>query len=104
MQTCEQDLTLLLQRWSAGDQAAFEELIPAIYGDLRRLGQHYLRSERGGHTLQATALVHEVFLRLHNQHPEWQSREHFFTAAGSIMRRVLVDHARKRQAAKRQLG
>ena len=95
-------MTGLLRRWEEGDQEALEELMPLVYGELRRLAAHYLRIERSGHTLQPTALVHEAYLRLVDQrHVVWQNRAHFFGIAAQMMRRVLVDHARRRGAGKR---
>jgi RNA polymerase sigma factor (TIGR02999 family) len=96
------DVTSLLQEWTSGDQDALERLLPLVYDELRRLAGHYLRSERPDHTLQATALVHEAYLRLIDQkNVRWQNRAHFFGIASQMMRRILVDHARKRHAAKR---
>jgi len=96
------DLTLLLKRWRQGDRDALERLMPLVYEELRRIARHYLRSERQGHTLESTALVHEAFLRLIDQrNVQWQNRAHFFGIASQMMRRILVDHARKRHAAKR---
>ena len=98
----EQDVTALLGEWSGGDREALERLIPVVYGELRRLAASYLKSERPGHTLQPTALVHEAYLRLSKQHGvAWQNRSHFFAVAARMMRRILVDHARKRRASKR---
>lgn len=97
-------LTELLQAWSAGDTAAREALLPRVYGELRRRANAYLRRERPGHTLQPTALVHEVYLRLAAQHVDWQSRGHFFGLASRSMRRILVDHARHEGRAKRGGG
>ena len=97
-----EDLTLLLKRWRQGDRDALERLMPLVYEELRRIARHYLRSERPGHTLESTALVHEAFLRLIDQrNVQWQNRAHFFGIASQMMRRILVDHARKRHAAKR---
>jgi len=97
------DLSLLLDRWSRGDREAFEALIPLVYDELRRLADLYLRNERDGHTLQPTALVHEAYLRLSETNGQRiETRSHFFGAAAMAMRRVLVDHARKRRAAKRE--
>ncbi|HVT57416.1 MAG TPA: sigma-70 family RNA polymerase sigma factor [Thermoanaerobaculia bacterium] len=96
------EVTELLHRWQRGDQAALEQLLPMIYGELRRLARRYLRRERPGHTLEATGLVHEVYLRLvgaGDRH--WNDRVHFYAVAAQMMRRVLVDHARGRDAAKR---
>ena len=95
-------LTQMLARWEAGDRDALAELIPAVYDDLRRIAKHHLAGERAGHTLAPTALVNEVYLRLGNyDNISWQNRAHFFAMASKIMRRVLVDYARKRHAAKR---
>lgn len=100
--TAPPDLTDLLLRWSAGDRTALEALTPVIYDDLRRLARALLSRESPGHTLSATALVHEVYLRLIDQRRvQWQNRAHFFGAAATIMRRVLVDHARGKLADKR---
>jgi RNA polymerase sigma factor (TIGR02999 family) len=96
------DVTDLLLRWSAGDRHALESLAPVVYDDLRRMAQAFLSRERPEHTLSATALVHEVYLRLVDQRRvQWQDRAHFFGAAATLMRRVLVDHARARAAEKR---
>jgi RNA polymerase sigma factor (TIGR02999 family) len=96
------EVTRLLRLWSEGDSQALESLMPLVYGELRRLAGHYLRSERPDHTLQPTALVHEAYLRLVDQKSvAWQNRAHFFGIAAQMMRRVLVDHARRRKAAKR---
>ncbi len=99
------DVTQLLLNWSKGDQAALEELMPLVYGELRRLASAYLRRERPNHTLQSTALVHEAFMRLVNQQDvHWQSRTHFFAIAAQMIRRILVDHARSQRAEKRGSG
>jgi RNA polymerase sigma factor (TIGR02999 family) len=98
-------LTELLQAWQQGDARAGEELVPLVYVELRRIAAIRLRAERDGHTLQATALVHEAWLRLAQQHgAHWQNRSQFFAIAVQAMRRILVDHARRRQAAKRGAG
>jgi RNA polymerase sigma-70 factor (ECF subfamily) len=98
----EQDVTSLLLAMREGDASAANELIPLVYNELRRLAGHYMRGERPGHTLQATALVHEAYLRLIDQtRVEFQNRSHFFAMAAQQMRRILVDHARARQAGKR---
>ena len=95
-------LTELLLRWGAGDGDALDELIPAVYEELRRLARVQLANERPAHTLQPTALVHEAFLRFGSyERISWQNRAHFFAVAVRIMRRVLVDHARKQRALKR---
>lgn len=95
-------VTDLLFRWREGDQQALEELMPLVYGELRRLAHHYLQRERGDHTLQSTALVHEAYLRLasHNP-PHLQNRAHFFGVAAHLMRQILVEYARAHRAAKR---
>jgi len=98
-------LTRLLEAWQSGDSAAGDKLVPLVYAELRRIAAAKMRAERGGHTLQPTALVHEAWLRLMNQHGSgWQNRDQFFAIAAQAMRRILVDHARKRHAAKRGDG
>ncbi len=94
-------VTALLQQWSAGDREAAERVLPLVYDELRRIAARQLRGERGRHT-QATAIVHEAYLRL-NREPDlqWPSRDHFFAFAAHLMRRILVDHARERNRAKR---
>lgn len=95
-------ITQLLLKWSEGDNSALERLMPLVYNELRRLAVRYLRRERANHTLQPTALVHEAYLRLVDQHQvEWQNRAQFYGLAARLMRNILVDHARRRQAAKR---
>lgn len=95
-------ITELLNRWSQGDKRALDEVMPLVYEDLRRLSQYYLQNERPGHTLQSTAVVNEVYLRLCGQQAsEWTGRAHFFAVAAKMIRRILVDHARQRSAAKR---
>lgn len=95
-------VTQLLIDWSNGDQAALDRLMPVVYDELRRLASNYLRRERAGHTLQPTALVNEAYLRLVDQRKaRWQNRAQFFGVAAQLMRRILVDHARVRQAQKR---
>jgi len=101
MQSDEQ-MTQLLARWTEGDRAALDELIPLVYTELRNLAKRYLRSERTDHTLQPTALVNEVYLRLVDQRTaSFSSRAQFFGMAAKLMRNILVDYARKRRAAKR---
>ena len=96
------DVTQLLVRWARGDKRALDDVTPLVYNELRRLAASHLRKERRSHTLQPTALVHEAYLRLVDQkNPNWQNRSHFFGVASQLMRRILVDHARKRQADKR---
>jgi RNA polymerase sigma factor (TIGR02999 family) len=92
-------------RWREGDRAALDQLLPLVYDELRRLARHYLRRERSDHTLQSTALVHEAYLRLGGDNPpEWQNRAHFFGIAAHLMREILMEHARTRNAAKRGGG
>jgi RNA polymerase sigma factor (TIGR02999 family) len=99
------DVTALLDDWNRGNQGAFERLLPIVYGELRRIAARRLRQERAGHTLQPTALVHETYLRLVDQrNVGWQSRAHFFSVVAKVMRRVLVDHARRRARQKRGDG
>lgn len=96
------EVTELLRRWSGGDVAARESLVPLVYDELRRLARYYLASQRSDHTLQSTAIVHEAYLRLAGRdNVHWENRSHFFAVAAQLMRRILVDHARKRNAAKR---
>ena len=97
------DVTQLLGEWANGNQQALERLTPLVYGELRQLAAAYLRKERPDHTLQPTALVHEAYLRLvDQQNPSWRDRSHFFGVAARLMRQILVDHARRRQAGKRR--
>jgi RNA polymerase sigma factor (TIGR02999 family) len=96
------DVTALLRRWQSGDEAALAALTPLVYDELHRLARSYLREERADHTLQPTALVNEAFLRLLGQDRiDWQARSQFVGLAAQAMRRVLVDHARRRLADKR---
>jgi RNA polymerase sigma factor (TIGR02999 family) len=96
------DLTGLLKAWSAGDQDALDQLTPLVYDELRAHARRYMRSERSGATLQSTAVVHEVYLRLLDaDRIDWNDRVHFFALSAQLMRRVLVDAARARNAAKR---
>ena len=96
------DVTQLLMAWSKGEASASAELMPLVYDELRRVAQNYLNQERPNHTLQATALVHEAYLRLVKQtEVDWQDRAHFFGMAAQMMRHILVDHARKKRAEKR---
>jgi len=102
MTTSPREVTLLLGKLKRGDQDALGELIPLVYKELRRLAGHYLRNERIDHTLQATALVHELYLRLvGHDRIDWQGRAHFMAVAAQLMRRILVDYARHRKAGKR---
>ncbi|MGA1996207.1 MAG: ECF-type sigma factor [Bryobacteraceae bacterium] len=101
----EESLTELLRDFRSGDRAALDRLIPMVYAESRRLAANCLRQERTGHTLQPTALVHECYMRLlAQQPPEYQSRSHFYGVAAQVMRQILVDHARTRNAAKRGGG
>ena len=96
------DVTSLLRKLSTGNQDVLAELIPLVYDELRRLAAYHLRQERSNHTLQATALVHEAYLRLVDQrHVDWKNRSHFFGVAAHLMRRILLMHARRIHAAKR---
>jgi RNA polymerase sigma factor (TIGR02999 family) len=96
------EITELLSRWSQGESDAREKLIPLIYDELRRMARHYLVGQRSDHTLQSAALVHEAYLRLVGHSTvHWDDRVHFFAVAAQLMRRILVDHARKRHARKR---
>jgi RNA polymerase sigma factor (TIGR02999 family) len=96
------DVTQILQAWSDGDDSAPERLMPVVYRELRRLAGEYLRRERPDHTLQATALVHEAYLKLvDDQRVTWKSRAHFCGIAARLMRQILVEHARSHNAAKR---
>ncbi len=96
------DVTRLLERWRGGDDRALDELLPIVYNELRRLAQSYFRNERPGHLLQATALVHEAFLRLTRRVEEpIQNRAHFFALSATAMRRILIDYARRERAEKR---
>ncbi len=100
-----QGVTRLLREAQAGDRAALDELLPLVYRELRQIAARHLAQERAGHTLQATALVHEVYLRLIDQHSvDWRNRAHFFSIAAEMMRRILVNHAVSRRAQKRGAG
>ena len=95
------EITQLLVKAKNGDRKAESELVPLVYDELRRLARRYMRHERPDHTLQATALVHEAYLKLIDQRESWQNRAHFFGVAAQVMRRFLVDHARAKLAQKR---
>src|ERR1700736_5937388 len=96
------DVTQILKDWSDGDTTAPEKLMPLVYEELRRLARNYIARERADHTLQATALVHEAYLRMvDDKRVSWQNRAHFYGMAARLMRRILVDHARAHNAAKR---
>jgi RNA polymerase sigma factor (TIGR02999 family) len=105
MSTTTSDVTRLLQEWGQGDLSALERLIPLVFEDLRQIAARMFQHESDGHTLQPTALVNEVYLKLTDQRKiRWQNREQFFGVAAMMMRRILVDHAKGRQAAKRGSG
>jgi RNA polymerase sigma factor (TIGR02999 family) len=98
-------ITQLLQSWQQGDAQSGEEVVPLVYAELRRIARIRLSAERSAHTLQPTALVHEAWLRLMQQHgAKWQNRSQFFAIAAQAMRRILVDHARRRHSHKRNAG
>ena len=97
-----ENITQLLNQWSDGDERALDRLTPLVYEELRQQAARYLRRERPGHTMQTTALINEAYLRLIDaKEVRWQGRAHFFAIAANLMRRILVDHARQRNAAKR---
>jgi RNA polymerase sigma factor (TIGR02999 family) len=102
--TAASDITQLLSAWNGGDRRALDELTPMVYEELRRLAERYMRKENGGHTLQATALVHEAYARLAGAEMPLHNRAHFLAFMAQLMRQVLVDHARARQTAKRGAG
>jgi RNA polymerase sigma factor (TIGR02999 family) len=103
--TARERISQLLADWANRDPAAREQLVPIVYEELRRLAHHYMRGERAGHTLQTTALVNEVYLRLAGiDGLRWRDRAHFFAMAATLMRRVLVDYARQRGREKRGAG
>jgi len=96
------EITQLLVAWGKGDETALDQLIPVVYGELRRIAGNFMRRQNQGHTLQASALVNEAFLRLVDSNKvNWQSRTHFFAVSAQLMRRVLVDAARRRNSQKR---
>src|SRR6185503_15215836 len=101
----QKSITQLLVAWSEGDRAALDELMPLVHAELRRIARNYMRGERKGHTLQTTALINEAYLRLVDQKQvHWQNRAHFLAIASEMMRRILVDYARRRQSQKRGDG
>jgi RNA polymerase sigma-70 factor, ECF subfamily len=101
----QQQVTQLLGEWRNGDTRALEKLIPLVHPELQRLAHRYMSRERPGHTLQTTALLNDAYLELCDKtHPQWQDRAHFFAVAAQLMRRIMVDHARQRQALKRGGG
>src|SRR6266478_2281822 len=90
------DISALLRAWSVGDQSALQGLTPVVYDELRRLAHHYMGRERPGHTLQTTALVNEAYMRLVDyKRIQWQNRAHFFAVSSQLMRRILVERARR---------
>ena len=94
--SADSDVSVLLRAWSDGDQAALQALTPIVYEELHRLARHYMRREHSGHSLQATALVNEAYMRLADYtRMQWQDRAHFFAVSAQAMRRILVDHARR---------
>jgi RNA polymerase sigma factor (TIGR02999 family) len=96
------EITRLLERWRGGDRTALDQLMPLVYSELKRIASSSLERERPGATLQVTALVHEAYLRLIQlREPKFEGRKHFFVVAAQVMRRIVVDHARRRRAAKR---
>ena len=100
----QQSVTQLLHDWRSGQADALERLTPLVYDELRRLADRYMKTERPGHTLQATAIVHEAYVRLIDMQIPWEDRAHFFSVAARLMRRILVDHAKTRRADKRGGG
>jgi RNA polymerase sigma factor (TIGR02999 family) len=105
MSATPNDVTQLLQAWRAGEPGVEESLFPLVYDELRRIATRYLRREREGHTLQPTALVHEAYIRLIDQtRADWQNRAQFYGVAATMMRRILVNHARDQAAGKRGGG
>jgi len=101
----EQPITALLHEFASGDKTALDRLVPLVYPELRRLARSYMRNERPGHTLQPTALVHEAYARLVKQEqPDYSNRAHFLGVAAQVMRQILIDHARTRDAEKRGGG
>lgn len=100
-----QAISELLAKWQGGDEEGLRALLPLVYNELRRLAHHFLQRERPDHTLQTTALVHEVYLKLtKDETANFENRAHFFAIAAQLMRQILVDHARSRRAAKRNAG
>ena len=104
MRAADGEVTLLLKAMKNGDESASEKLLPLVYSELHRLARSYMRRERPDHTLQPTALINEAYLRLARDNIDWQSRQHFIGVAANVMRRLLVDHARAHNAARRSGG
>src|SRR5580693_651035 len=95
-ETAASDISQLLRAWTGGDQSALDRLTPIVYNELHRLARRYMQRERPGHSLQTTALVNEAYMRLVDyERMQWQSRAHFFAVSGQLMRRILVEHARR---------
>ncbi len=102
MEASSQSVSHLLQRWSAGESGAFDQLLPLVYDELRRMARRHMGQQAAAHTLQTTALIHEAYLRLVGQEEKhWENRAHFFGVAAQAMRHILVDYARARHTAKR---
>jgi RNA polymerase sigma factor (TIGR02999 family) len=102
IETSSQSISLWLQRWSNGDSGALEQLMPLVYGELRRMARRQMRQQPSSHTLQTTALIHEAYLRLAgHEEKHWENRAHFFGVAAQAMRHILVDYARARNTGKR---
>ena len=99
-----QNITQLLAEWRDGNQSALDQLYPLVYDELHRLARRYMSRERKGHTLQTTALINEAYVRLVGQKVNWANRSHFFAISAQIMRRILIDHARRHAYAKRGGG
>src|SRR5579859_1975456 len=105
MEASSENITSLLNQLAGGDESAKDKLIPLVYDELHRIATNYMRGERQGHTLQATALVHETYLKLVKQHrTNWRNRAHFFGIGAQLMRRILIDHARRNLRTKRGGG
>lgn len=102
--TQSNSVTQLLHDWRSGQGDALDKLTPLVYEELHRLARKYMKQERPGHTLQATAIVHEAYVRLVDMQVSWEDRAHFFAVAARLMRRILVDYAKQRKAEKRGLG
>ena len=105
MASTQNDITLLLLKWSKGDRDALEQLMPTVYPELRRIARRYMSRENSQHTLQTSALINEAYLRLVDKHAvQWQDRAHFFAVAAQVMRHILIDHARRYTYGKRGAG
>src|SRR5215212_4464269 len=105
MASIQQEITQLLLKWSKGESAALEQLVPMVYPELRRMARRFMRRENSQHTLQTSALINEAYLRLIDQKAvEWHDRAHFYAVAAQVMRHILVDHARRYRYAKHGAG